>query len=138
MGSKMSDQKLKRCLKMLSYLKKDSVTFPYYKPNVEPPAPLRKEDLRFYMSFTLSKKALMEYNGTDGKKSRDYLIMTRDDIKIVGIIPTDPLIDAAYDALVVDCKEECRNRVMQRLVAHEAKYNGLDFISENILSNGQA
>lgn len=124
--------KLAQCIKMLEVLKKENIKFLYTAGN-QGELPIDNAEMRYYPEFTLCANGSVEYHGTDGKdKLNSYYSNSyyggRNDVRLKNLKPTPALIDFAYTKLKKICMEQAREQVMQRLVEHQVKITGLDFL----------
>lgn len=124
--------KLSQCIKMMQNLNKEKFAFIYDAGN-QGELPVDKNDMRYYPNFTLCIDGSVEYYGTDGKLSAarsyyDGLTKHRDDVRLKNLKPTKALVDFAFSKLKKICFEQAREQVLGRLVEHQIKISGLDFL----------
>jgi hypothetical protein len=124
--------KLAQCIKMMQNLNKEKYKFLYNAGN-QGELPIDNADMRYYPEFTLCIDGSVEYHGTDGKSSGAlssyyYESKKRSDVRLKNLKPTAALIDFAYSKLKNICFEQARELVLERLVQHQIKISGLDFL----------
>jgi hypothetical protein len=125
----MSERKLAQCIKMLDFLKKDKIKFTYAAGN-QGPLPIKDNELRNYQTYTLHKNGLVDYYGTDSSPFDSNPPRGRPDIEIVSLLPTDAIINFGYSKLKKPCLDAAREHVIERLLEHQLKYNGLEFLTK--------
>lgn len=122
--------KLEKCLKMMEILKKEKFKFLYDAGN-QGPLPIAEHEGRFYKEFILYKDGSLEYNGRSPQSAPGgyrFFEPSVSDITISGLKPTDAIVNFAYLKLKKICFERAREQVMQRLIEHQVKLAGLDFL----------
>lgn len=126
-------EKVEGCLKMLAYLNQDTFPFCFRSDGGSGlPKPINKGPFNTWHKFALRQDGLLNYySHTSSTEHAQYWgkgKLKTDKAHLESIEPTKEIIDCVQRKLQNACFNKAQNKVLLRMVAHQLKCDGLEFL----------